>query len=168
MVTKTKVIETIKTNHSIWFETSLSSHCDRYSLRLGNSTAIETETYRDLEIPQTRDRDFARRRSITVLRPRLNEIGLTCRDRDFFESLADLWSILGLKCYSAQVRGQTKNKYFFKNLPSESQLQHHITSLHFISLPHFDPHKACLTRFFTLPSVFLSYILRDIPPSSKA
>ena len=51
MVAKTKVIETIKTNHSIWFETSLRFHFDQDSLRLGNSTAIETETYRDLEIP---------------------------------------------------------------------------------------------------------------------
>ena len=155
MVTKTKVIETIKTNHSIWFETSLSFHCDRDSLRLGSSTAIETETYQDLEIPQTRDRDFARRQSITVLRPRLIEIGLTCRDRDFFESLADLWSILGLKFYSAQVRGQTKNKYFLKNLPRgvlTTALNHFITTS--LTLHHFDVLKACLTRFLYLTQCF--------------
>ena len=164
MVTKPKVIETIKTNHSIWFETSLSFHCDRDSLRLGNSTAIETETYRDLEIPQTRDRDFARRRSITVLRPRLIEIGLTCRDRDFFESLADLWSILGLIFYSAQVRGQTKNKYFFIKLTqrkSTTAIHHFITT----SLYHFDTHKACLPSFFfMLPSVF-SFLYSEEYPS---
>ena len=151
MVAKTKVIETIKTNHSIWFETSLSFHCDRDSLRLGNSAAIETETYRDLEIPQTRDRDFARRRSITVLRPRLIEIGLTCRDRDFFESLADLWSILGLKFYSAQVRGQ--NKYFSFKLTqrkSTTAIHHFITT----SLYYFDTHKACLTSFFYVTQRF--------------
>ena len=151
MVTKTKVIETIKTNHSIWFETSLSFHCDRDSLRLGSSTAIETETYQDLEIPQTRDRDFARRQSITVLRPRLIEIGLTCRDRDFFESLVDLWSILGLKFYSAQVRGQTKNKYFFLLKTYQGQVNlHHFIISHYITTIALS-HKACLTRFFDNP-----------------
>ena len=65
MVTKTQVIETI--NHSIWFETSLSFHCDFDSLRLGNSIAIETEILRDGEV-------------LRLLRLRLIEIGLTCRD----------------------------------------------------------------------------------------
>ena len=50
MVIKTKVIETIKTNHSIWFDTSLSFHCDQDSLRLENSTDIATEIYRDIDV----------------------------------------------------------------------------------------------------------------------
>ena len=60
MVTKTKVIETIKTNHSIWFETSLSFHCDPDSLRLGNSIdarprRCETAKYYGFETETDRD-----------------------------------------------------------------------------------------------------------------
>ena len=75
MVTKTTVSETIRTNYSIWFEASLSFHCDRDLLRQGNSTAIETETYQDSELSYISRARLCETAILRLQRPRLIEIG---------------------------------------------------------------------------------------------
>ena len=60
MVTKTKVIETIKTNHSIWFETSLSFHCDWEILQPLRLRLIETWKFHRRETATLRDGEVLR------------------------------------------------------------------------------------------------------------
>ena len=97
MKTKTKVVKTIK-DEIIQFGLRFISE---FSLRprlikTGNFYRHCSETRK---FHRSRDRDFARLRNITVVETESDRDWVTCRDRDFIESLADLYVLRGLKFY---------------------------------------------------------------------
>ena len=83
---------------------------DRDFSRLQIFKSLETETFPRLQFRVFRDRDFPR-------------LGKSCRDRDFFETLADLWSAnkFGKLYFIPYIIVMTDSRWFYLDL-SEAKL----------------------------------------------